>query len=604
MNTEPSAWRLIDRLAAMADDLFAPSGAFPEVSYEDWRRRVLSEIEGETLEAIGSTTVDGIEIAPLYAAEAPRGQETPSPASLLPSGGWRIWQGHREPGGERLAGALVKELDRGLDGAWIELDSPTRRGLDADWEAAGLDVGRDGLSLTTAADVEDALDALLSRGGGVGFRAGRHPLAVAALIVAAAGGRTAEGDGTLGIDPIGALAAGAELVAGAEPALGEAAEVAVWCSRHAPRLRAVLVSATPYAAAGASEVQELAFVLATATTYLRSLEKAGIPLEAAAGQLAFRFSVGRDVYLQAAKLRAVRLLWSGFLASAGVETDGARARVHAVTAWRTKTSRDPWTNLIRNSLETLASVLGGADTVEVTPHDLIATDGRSTDDGRRLALTTQLVLREEARLGVVADALGGSWYVERLTEELAARAWEVFREIESGGGIVEALRDGTVQRRVTAASEERRRLLEGREEEIVGVGLFPPDEDDEWAEGERREGDPGEGVVEVEEGDLGEWRSRRRRAVAEHREDRGAAVFRLLGRLADDTGRPWGRRFERAVAAARAGSTLGQLVEATTPDGSDPCRVEPLVAWRDEEALVAAESRAGGGDDRQRRAER
>ena len=412
------------------------------VSYETWRARVGAELRSEAEPQRGAAAVEELAVEPLYAAHH-LAAETLLPRPLTSGGSWRIWQELPLSAGVTGGVALARETERELGGVWLRVDDDTAT---VDGVAALL---RDVLR---ASDIELAIE-----------WAG-EPLAASAVLVAAAQATGVEPGhlrGCLGCDPLGALARRGTLSAGACEQLVGAAR---WTATNAPGMRAGLVSTAPYADAGADAVQEIAFALATGAEALRWLLDAGFAPAEAAGQLFVSATSGRDLYLQLAKLRALRLTWGMLLA--GVDAPPSTMRLHARTSWRTKSALDPGTDLVRATLETFAAVLAGCDDITTTPF---------LDEQLELALgiplgsATQLLLREEVGLDRVADVAGGSWYVESLTAMLARRAWEMFEGIERRGGMARELAVGAVAQRVAEAAERRRGAVEEKRLPIVGV---------------------------------------------------------------------------------------------------------------------------------------
>ncbi|HEY5145944.1 MAG TPA: methylmalonyl-CoA mutase family protein, partial [Polyangiaceae bacterium] len=277
--------------------------------------------------------------------------------------------------------------------------------------------------------------------------------------------------GTLGADPLGTLAVEGELPTSLAAALEEAAELAAWTAAHAPRLRAITVDTSGYHDAGADAATEVAVALATGVAYLRAMTAAGLTVDAAAKQLVFSFSVGRDFFVEIAKLRAARRTWSKLVAASGGDAASQAMAIHARTSRRTKSRRDPWVNLLRGTAETFSAVVGGADAITTASFD--APLGESDDFGRRIARNTQHILRHESNVHRVVDPAGGSWYVEAITDGLARRAWEKFQAIERAGGLAAVLVSGTLQAELKTALEAERKAVETRKTAITGVNEFP-----------------------------------------------------------------------------------------------------------------------------------
>jgi methylmalonyl-CoA mutase len=273
----------------------------------------------------------------------------------------------------------------------------------------------------------------------------------------------------LNADPLGAAVAGEALDVDAEVA--RAAALAGEVAANWPGIVTLLADGRPYHAGGASEAQELACAVATAIAYLRALERAGLPPALAARQIGVALAVDADFFLGVAKLRALRRLWGRVLELVGAVEAMPVLRLHAETATRMFSRRDPHVNILRATVAAFAAAAGGARSVTVLPFDHAL--GLPDAFARRIARNTQLVLLEESNLARVIDPAGGSWYVEALTEELAQKAWAIVQEIERHGGMAAALRAGVPQGLVARSWDERRTALATRREPVTGVSEFP-----------------------------------------------------------------------------------------------------------------------------------
>jgi methylmalonyl-CoA mutase len=368
-------------------------------------------------------------------------------------------------------------------------------------------------------------------------------------------------------DPLGALARQGSLPAPLETHLDEMAWLAGWAAARAPGFGTIAVHGDYYQNSGGHAVQELAFALATGVAYIRAMQARGLDIETSAPRMGFVLGVGPDFFMEMAKLRAARLLWAQVVDAFG----GARAqrmRIHARTASWNKAAADPHVNLLRTTTEAFAGALGGAESLHVTPFDapLHAPDEFS----RRLARNQQLILQAEANLTRLIDPAGGAWYVEWLTDQVARRAWSLFQEVESQGGMAAALTAGFPQAQVAATAKARAANMVAGKDIFVGVNRYPPPADaitpvhHAPASTEEASSSPGEGKrTQVDEN--------QRRA--------------LLGRLAQarQTGGP--DVVQAAVAAAAGGVTLGELTAALRAGAGDGPAVTPLAAFHMEEAL-------------------
>ncbi|MCT9934224.1 methylmalonyl-CoA mutase subunit beta [Planotetraspora sp. A-T 1434] len=420
-----------------------PTGiADPPSIREQWRELALAVLRksgfdgssAEVEEALSSTTYDGVTIAPLHdASDLPD-----SPRLAGPSGGWDVRQRHADPDPDVTREAVHADLENGATSVWLDLTA--------------LDPG----------SLPDVLEGVYLDLAPVVLDAGSRTAEAAETFLGLVSGVAVPG-GNLGADPIG-LAARAGVPAGD---MGGAVSLARRCAEEHPGLRAVTVDALPYHDAGASDAEELGCSIATGVAYLRALTDGGLSVEQALGQLEFRYAATADQFLTIAKLRAARRMWARVAEVAG----GPRGQLqHAVTSSAMMTVRDPWVNMLRTTLACFGAGVGGADAVTVQPFD--ACLGLPDGFARRIARNTQSLLMEEAGVARVADPAGGSWHAERVTADLAAKAWEWFQEIERAGGISEAL-ERLVPERLADTRARRAADVAHRRAPITGVSEFP-----------------------------------------------------------------------------------------------------------------------------------
>ncbi|MFB6815746.1 methylmalonyl-CoA mutase small subunit [Streptomyces sp. NPDC056347] len=451
-------------MTVLPADGLSLAAEFPAPAHEHWQRLVEGvlrksgkEAEGPAAEEALSTTVeDGLITRPLYTSRdsapdagypgfAPftRGSKAAGNAT----GGWDVRQRHALTDAARLNEAVLADLENGATSLWLTVGG--RTGVPVSALATALD----GVYLDLAPVVLDA---------GAETDAAATELL---RICAERGVGAPDVRGNLGADPLGRAAR-----TGAEPDHTAAVHWARRCAREFPGLRALAVDALPYHEAGGSAAEELGASLASGVALLRTLTDAGMPVEDACGQLEFRYAATADQFLTIAKLRAARRLWSRVAEVCGAPGAGAQ-RQHAVTSSVMMTRRDPWVNMLRTTLACLGAGVGGADSVTVLPFDHAL--GLPDAFARRIARNTSTILLEESQLARVIDPAGGSWYVERLTAELAGAAWAFFQEIERSGGQAAALRSGMIEERLAATWAARSRDLARRKEPVTGVSEFP-----------------------------------------------------------------------------------------------------------------------------------
>ncbi|GAC57257.1 methylmalonyl-CoA mutase small subunit [Gordonia hirsuta DSM 44140 = NBRC 16056] len=420
----------------------------------------------DTPEALLSTpTRDEVSIRPLYTRKDEVGERG------LPGGfpfvrgadpardvqqGWRVTERFGDLPGQSAEGLNETILDAagsGTSGIWLAVGPAVQagdlaavlNGIYLDLMPVTLDAGDDGL-----AAAREFLSVLADRP--------TPPQEAPALLATTH---------SLGLSPYTAAFSGRPSVCAAE-----ATELAA----HAPaRVRTFRVDGTDFAQAGASNAQELGLLVAAALAHIRDLAAAGVSPSAALNQISFAVSVDDDQFAAVAKLRALRLMWARVAQVLGTPEAGA-ALTHAVTDLSMLTQRDPWVNMLRTTVAAFGAGVGGADQVTVLGYDAalpIAERSSSPTFSARIARNTQLLLLEESNIGRVLDPAGGSWYVEDLTDGLAAAAWQVFTDTEAHGGYRDALDQGAIARWIDQALALRDEAVDHRSAPITGVSEFP-----------------------------------------------------------------------------------------------------------------------------------
>ncbi|CAM5610257.1 methylmalonyl-CoA mutase [Streptomyces avidinii] len=450
-------------MTVLPDDGLSLAAEFPDATHEQWQRLVEGvlrksgkEVSGEAAEdALSTKLEDGLTTRPLYTApETVPDTGFPGFAPFVRGGraegsaasGWDVRQRIAGTDPVRVNDAALADLENGTTSLWLAVGEA---GLPADGLARALEgvyLDLAPVSLDPGAQFAEAARALLA----LYTERGVAPEAARAC---------------LGADPLGHEARTGEALD-----LDGAAALARETAAAWPHVRALAVDALPYHEAGGSAAEELGLSLATGVAYLRALTGAGLDAEAAFGQLEFRYSATADQFLTIAKLRAARRLWARIAEACGVPRAGAQ-RQHAVTSPVMMTRRDPWVNMLRTTVACMAAGVGGADSVTVLPFDQEL--GLPDAFARRVSRNTSTILLEESHLARVIDPAGGSYYVERLTDELAHAAWEFFQTVERAGGQAAALRSGLVAERLAATWAERSKKLAKRREPITGVSEFP-----------------------------------------------------------------------------------------------------------------------------------
>lgn len=438
----------------MSDDRLTEG--FPQLSYEDWLQAATKALEGQDFESgLGSRTLDGIRIAPIYGRmAAPAGG--PGYLGRSAPGGWTINQRHAEADPAAANAAVLEDLASGAEMVTLQLAVPGQFGLPARYEAIA------------AALAGVQLDAVA-----IGLKAGDQYIGAVQCLAELWDAQRMAGArcrAALNADPLGHLAATGAL----ETELWSSLEVLAHFVRQNadvwPSTTLLLADGRPYHEAGASEAEELAAMLATLVEYLRALDYEDLRPDRTLRTLAAGLAADVDQFLTLAKFRAARLLIAKVAEACGAGHAAAAVRLQATTSERMLSTMDLHTNTLRMTIAAAGAVLGGADTLTVLPHTWPL--GRPDAAARRLARNVQIVLMEEAALGRVADPASGSGYVEALTTQLAEAAWAIFQKIEADGGMAKALQTGSLAERIAGTASRRAAEIKDGKRSITGVTTF------------------------------------------------------------------------------------------------------------------------------------
>ncbi len=454
--------------------------AFPPVSRLQWQAQAEKELRGRPLSSLTRTTADGIAVAPLHLRDDVDGAPGRAGLDSRVTTRWRSVQELRHADPQAANAAARRDLELGADGLLFVLDGELRTGREPGAPADGL-----------IADPSRDLDVLFA-----GVDPSKTPVLIDAGLLAPIWadaleqwlddhapegpesvelGRGVSRGGVI-YDPLTPLLRSGSLELGFEAALTEQVDAVL-----GREVGLIGVSTCPYHDAGASDAEELALALSTCAELLRRGASLGLELADLASSMIWTVAIAGRPFEAIAKLRAARLCWAKFASACGLGPQQRPLWIHATASQRIWTRYEPWVNLLRGTIGTFAAAVGGADSIASAAFDGLrgpeadAIDGlgRGSELGRRLALDTQVILREESGLDRTVDAAGGSWYVEHLTDALARTAWQRFRELEGSGGLVDNLRSGAVQQRIAASAEQLREGVAARKRPITGVSSFP-----------------------------------------------------------------------------------------------------------------------------------
>ncbi|OAO82709.1 Methylmalonyl-CoA mutase [Anoxybacillus flavithermus] len=448
----------------MADLLTMKNASFPIPKYDEWEQEAEKSLKGKPLEKLVTTTYEQLQIKPIYIRSDI--ETTPEQYPGFPS----YVRGTEPDGYMKKPWAVSQAISAKSPKEWNEIATyDIARGQ----TEIHLILDELGFSITSLEDVETMFSGISLSDYSIRLDAGACSLSVLALFIAYFHKQQLPLDslrGTIGMDPLSALAIKGELPTSLSTLYDVMADVTRWAKEQLPLIKTIIVHGEPYHHGGANAVQELAFSFATAVEYINECLKRGLTVDEVAERMSFSFAIGADFFMEIAKLRAARAMWSNIIQAFGGSERAQKMSLHARTSYFTKTVYDPYVNMLRASAEAFAAIVGGANSLHVSPFDEAI---RPADEfSRRIARNTQLILLEEAHIGKVIDPAGGSYYVETLTAQIAEAAWKLFQQIEAKGGMTKALQAGVVQAEIENIAKLREQNVKMRKERIIGTNVY------------------------------------------------------------------------------------------------------------------------------------
>ena len=533
--------------------------ASDEQTYDQWRRLAEKELRDKPLDEFVWRTPEGIEVKPLYTADDLAGLEhvntfpgippfVRGPRATMYAG--RTWTVRQYAGfstAEESNAFYRRNLEAGQTGLSVAFDLATHRGYDSDHPRVEGDVGKAGVAIDSVEDMKILFDGIPLDKMSVSMTMNGAVLPIMAMYIVAAEEQDVGPDrlsGTLQNDILKEFMVRNTYIYPPEPSMRIVADIIAYMAEHMPRFNSVSISGYHMQEAGATCVQELAFTLADGLEYVRAAIDSGMDVDRFAPRLSFFFAIGMNFFMEVAKLRAARLLWSRLMQK-HFEPRDARSlmlRTHCQTSGVSLTSKDPYNNIIRTTVEALAAALGGTQSLHTNSFDEAL--ALPTEFSAHIARNTQLVLQEETGITRVVDPLGGSYYIESLTHALATHAQALIDEVEKLGGMTKAVESGMPKLRIEQSAAERQAKIDRGEEVIVGVNKYTGD----------RQAD-----VEILDIDTTAVRKRQVERLERVRAGRDQAA---CGRALDALTRAAGTSdnlLAAAVEAARARATVGEI---------------------------------------------
>jgi methylmalonyl-CoA mutase len=472
-------------IEAKLDDKLNIREDFNPPTYEEWKAVVEKDLKGASFEKkLITKTYENIELKPIYTKSdtenLPHINTLPGEGNLVRGNNssgylknsWNISQEIPIGDAEEFNEALKNDLARGQDSISIILDMPTMLGQDSDYAESGI-VGNGGLAISALKSISRALEGIDFENYPLNISAGFSSLPMIMLLKAymeKQGRQLSSIEGSIDADPIGFYAKYGKLPVTLKQAISEMTAASKWAVKNKAEIKTIGINGEYYHNAGASSVQELAIVLATASHYFEELLKAGLTADQIAGSIKLIFGVGPNYFMEVSKFRAARILWNNFTKAYGAGADSAKVFIHGRTSKFNQSIYDPYVNMLRTTTEAFSAIVGGVNSL----HSNFFDESIRVPDtfSRRIARNTQIVLKEESHLNQLIDPAGGSFYVEKLTDDLAKAAWKQFQEIEANGGIIKCLENGYIKNMIDEVNSLRIKDLKKRKSVIVGTNMY------------------------------------------------------------------------------------------------------------------------------------
>jgi methylmalonyl-CoA mutase len=456
--------------------------------FDQWKALAAKESRGKDL---SRETVERIKLATVYGPDDTAGIDSGYPglppytrgpyATMYAGRPWTIRQYAGFSTAEESNAFYRRNLAAGQKGLSVAFDLATHRGYDSDNPRVAGDVGMAGVAIDTVEDMKLLFDGIPLGEMSVSMTMNGAVLPVMAFFIVAGeeqGVKRAELTGTIQNDILKEFAVRNTYIYPPEPSMRIVSDIIAYCAAEMPKFNSISISGYHMHEAGATAVQELAYTLADGMEYVRAAQKNGLDIDAFAPRLSFFWGIGMNLFMEVAKLRAARTLWARIMTELGAKTEKSKLlRTHCQTSGVSLTEQDPYNNIVRTTIEALAAVLGGTQSLHTNSFDEAI--ALPTDFSARIARNTQLILAEESGVTAVADPLGGSWYVEALTRELEEKAWALIEEVEAHGGMTRAVAEGLPKHRIEEAAAARAAKVDLGETVIVGVNRYRLAEEEE-----------------------------------------------------------------------------------------------------------------------------
>lgn len=545
---------------------FSPS----KKTIEQWRELANKQLRAsnKTLDDLITPTPEGIDLNPLYTAADTEGlafaDSMPGfdpfvrgpQATMYAGRPWTIRQYAGFSTAEASNAFYRKALASGGQGISVAFDLATHRGYDSDHPRVSGDVGKAGVAVDSVEDMNILFDGIPLDKVSVSMTMNGAVLPVLASYIVAAEEQGVSQDqlsGTVQNDVLKEFMVRNTYIYPPAPSMRIIGDIIAYASEHMPKYNTVSISGYHIQEAGADAALELAYTLADGKEYIRTAIAAGLDIDAFAGRLSFFWGIGMSFYMEIAKLRAARLLWSKIVSEFNPKNERSKMlRTHSQTSGWSLTEQDPYNNVVRTTIEAMAAVFGGTQSLHTNALDEAI--ALPTEFSARIARNTQLILQEETGISDVVDPWGGSYMMESLTQQMADKAWALIEEIEEQGGMAKAIETGMPKLRIEEAAARKQARIDRGEDVIVGVNKYTlPEEKEEAVD-----------VLDIDNAAVKASQIKRLAAIRAKRDDK--AVEAALEAIYQCSVSGHGNLLECCIDAARLRATIGEISYAMERD--------------------------------------
>ena len=525
---------------------------------DTWRKQAEKELRGRPLDDLTWNTLEGITVSPLYTADDVAGLDHMNTmpgiepftrgvrATMYTGRPWTIRQYAGFSTAEESNAFYRRALAAGQQGVSVAFDLATHRGYDSDHERVIGDVGKAGVAIDSVEDMKILFDGIPLDKVSVSMTMNGAVIPVLANFIVTGeeqGHDRSVLSGTIQNDILKEFMVRNTYIYPPEPSMRIIADIIEYTSNEMPKFNSISISGYHMQEAGANLVQELAYTLADGKEYVKTAMARGMDIDKFAGRLSFFFAIGMNFFMEAAKLRAARLLWHRIMDDLGAKDPRSKMlRTHCQTSGVSLQEQDPYNNVIRTAYEAMSAVLGGTQSLHTNALDEAI--ALPTDFSARIARNTQLILQEETGVTNVVDPLAGSYYVEKLTADLADAAWKLIEEVDEMGGMTKAVASGMPKLRIEETAARRQADIDRGDQVIVGVNKYRLEKEDEID------------ILDVDNVAVREAQIARLENIRSTRDQaKCEAALTELGRRAAEGG----NLLEAAVEAARARASVGEI---------------------------------------------